>query len=146
VSSIWSPLTRRRWWNHIGDDTALCGITSAMIRRQPDHLNCPFPCPPFIPSPLKPTPLASPHPACPWAMCKQDKQVRPCLCYSASKQPRQARQERAGGGLVRSHGPWCYETPVPTQHQTPLHRRWQVETLCSKTSFPCVDESTIQNT
>ena len=45
VNSIWSPLTRRRWWNHIDDDTALCGITSAMIRRQPDHLTCPSPHP-----------------------------------------------------------------------------------------------------
>ena len=39
VNSIWSPLTRRRWWNHIGDDKALGGITTAMIRRQPDHFN-----------------------------------------------------------------------------------------------------------
>ena len=59
-------------------------------------------------------------------------------CFPASKQPRQGRKERARGGLlVRSHGPWCYETPVHTQQQTPVHRQWRVETLCSNTNFPC---------
>ena len=45
VNSIWSPLTRRRWWNGMGDDTAFCGITSTMIRCQPDHPNSPSPYP-----------------------------------------------------------------------------------------------------
>ena len=55
VNSIWSLLVRRRWWNHIGDDTVLCGIKSAMIRRQLDHLKCPspYPFPPFNPFPFQ---------------------------------------------------------------------------------------------
>ena len=133
MSSIWSPLTRRRWWNHIGDDTALCGITSAMIRRQPDHLNCPSP----YPFPLSSLPPSNPIPSrgceANGVMCGRQASPAASLCCSASKQPRQGRQERACGGLVyRSRGPWCYETPVQTHQQKPVHRRWRVETLCSE--------------
>ena len=79
VNSIWSPLAWRQWWNHIGDDTALCGITSAMIRRQPDHLNCPspYPFPPFNHFPFQSDPFRTVT-------------MRPCLCYLPASTPGKA--------------------------------------------------------
>ena len=96
VSSIWSPLTRRRWWNHIGDDTALGGITSAMIRRQPDHLNCPssYPFSPFSPFPFQSNPLARLRGAVPvWGTqtIRASKALLVLLCQQAA----QASQTRA---------------------------------------------------
>ena len=95
VSSIWSPLTRRRWWNHIGDDTALGGITSAMIRRQPDHLNCPSPCPfpPSNPFPFKSSllPARSPRAAARQTWLQSNRRAGPAgrsvlLCQQAAQQ------------------------------------------------------------
>ena len=96
VSSIWSPLTRRRGWNHIGDDTALCGITSAMMRRQPDHLNCPssYPFSPFSPSPFQSNPLARLRGAVPvWGT--QTRQASKALLVLLCQQAAQASQTRA---------------------------------------------------
>ena len=96
VSSIWSPLTRRRWWNHIGDDTALGGITSAMIRRQPDHLNCPssYPFSPFSPFPFQSNPLARLRGAVPvWDT--QTTQAGKALLVLLCQQAAQASQTRA---------------------------------------------------
>ena len=104
VSSIWSPLTRRRWWNHIGDDTALGGITSAMIRRQPDHLNCPssYPFSPFSPFPFQSNPLARLRGAVP----VRSTQVRPLpslCCFGPSspgKEDRPGKQARQASAAV----------------------------------------------
>ena len=94
MSSIWSPLTRRRWWNHIGDDTALGGITSEMIRRQPDHLNCPssYPFSPFSPFPFQSNPLARLRGAVPVWGTQVRPPPKPLLLWP--KQPRQGRQAR----------------------------------------------------
>ena len=94
VSSIWSPLTRRRWWNPIGDDTALGGITSAVIRRQPDHLNWPssYPFSPFSPFPFQSNPLARLRGAVPVWGTQVRPPPKPLLLWP--KQPRQGRQGR----------------------------------------------------
>ena len=120
VSSIWSPLTRRRWWNHIGDDTALGGITSAMIRRQPDHLNCPssYPFSPFSPFPFQSNPLARLRGAVPVWGTQVRPPPKPLLLWP--KQPRQGRQGRqaskAGKRGCCSVVYWQADAPKAVKH------------------------------
>ena len=113
-----------------------------MIRRQPDHLNCPstYPFFPSNPFPFKSSSLPTQPPrvaARPAGLYSAADEQSPAgksvlLCQKAA-QERHTNRRVCGWLAYRSRGPWCYETPGHTscaisRNQFPE----RVETLCGE--------------